>query len=284
MTDAKNRRSLMVYSALTADDLPDVMSSGADLVCFDLEDGTALPRKDEARLAIMQAFARRNQGGASALLRINSPRINHGLRDLLAVLDSASPPDGLVLPKVSHPLEVRWGGELLETHHPQMELIPLIEDQAGLDHANAIAAAHPMVSALFLGSVDLSGELRSDMSWDALFDARATLVRAASAAGIDCIDGPWLDVDDAAGLTEEVARVAAMGFTGKASYSPRQIATLHSAFTPNAEQLALALRVVAAVDSSATGGAVVDGRSVNKANAKGARRLLKLARRRGVYP
>ena len=148
--------------------------------------------------------------------------------------------------------------------------------------AAAIAAASPLVSALFLGSVDLSGELGSDMGWDALARARSALVEAASAQGIDCIDGPWLQVDDPEGLEQETRRIAAMGFTGKASYDVEQLATIHEIFTPSAAQIDLARRVIAAVAESPSGAARVDGRSVNKANAKGAKRLLELARRRGV--
>ena len=162
------------------------------------------------------------------------------------------------------------------------ELIPLIEDQAGVRNARAIASASERVSALFLGSVDLSGELRSNMGWDALLKARQCVVEAGSEFGLDCIDGPWLDADDLEGLQIELGRLAAMGFTGKASYDIQQIAAIHSAFTPSMDEVGLARRIIVAVTASDTGAARVDGKSVNKANAKAARRLLALAQRRGV--
>ena len=59
---------------------------------------------------------------------------------------------------------------------------------------------------------------------------------------------------------------------------------VHAAFTPSTADIDHAERVIAAVRSSATGGARVDGRSVNRASAKAAARVLELARRRGVYP
>ncbi|MCH9674742.1 MAG: CoA ester lyase [Gammaproteobacteria bacterium] len=288
VTSTRNttRRSVLVYSALATDRWDEAMHSGADVIFFDLEDGTTEERKDEGRTRIIETFAQgmptRPNDAPISLLRVNPPRTLHGLRDLVAVMESAVRPDGLVLPKVGHPEEVRWVADVLQTENLNLELMPLIEDQAGLRAAHEIAQASELVRSLFLGSVDLSGELRTAMGWDALYDARATLVRATSAAGIDCIDGPWLAVDDVDGLRDEAQRVASMGFTGKASYDPSQLTDIHAAFTPSSAQIALAERVIEAVDSSATGAARVDGRSVNKANAKGARRLLARAREMGV--
>lgn len=290
-----NRRSLMVFSALAIDRWDDVMGLGADLVCFDLEDGTVAARKDEARQVCLSAFensptrktALPSNGAAAAstrrLLRINSPRTVAGLKDLAAVAGLSRPPEALVLPKIGCAEDVRLVSDVLDDAGLASGLIPLIEDQAGVGNSRHIAAASPRVCGLFLGSVDLSGELGTDMGWDALYRARSMLVEAASEQCIDCIDGPWLDADDLDGLAHEAARLAAMGFTGKASYDPKQIPIIHAAFTPSANAIDYAERVVAAVANSASGGARVDGHSVNRANAKAARRVLDLARRRGVY-
>lgn len=278
----RNRRSLMMVPALAFERWDEVMRCGADMVCFDLEDGTVPTRKAEARLACLPCFARPVRAPVLRLLRINSPRDAHGLRDILALLELDAPPDGIVIPKVEQPQELRWVRDLLIARHPALEFIALIETPEGARRAHAIARAAPEVSALFLGAVDYAGELGSDMGWDALSLARGQLAAAAAQARIDCIDGPWLDADDLDGLAGEVRRVAAMGFTGKCSYDPAQISVIHAAFTPSAAQVEHAQRLIAAVDASPTGSARVDGRAVNKANAKAARRLLALAARRGV--
>ena len=179
--------------------------------------------------------------------------------------------------------DVTLVADVLHSAGKNIELIPLIESQAGVRNAAQIAAASPMVSALFLGAVDYSGELGSDMGWDALYRARAMLVEACSECRIDCIDGPWLDVDDMAGLRSELPRLARMGMTGKASYEPAQLPAIHAAFTPSEDEIDYAQRVIQAVQTSPTGGAKVDGKSVNKANAKGAERVLERARMRGVF-
>jgi (S)-citramalyl-CoA lyase len=287
----RNRRSLLVYSALAVERWDEVMYLGADMVCFDLEDGTAAERKDEARELCLSYIERRQAPSASqqttptlSLLRINSPHTLAGLKDIVAVAQMSHPPDGIIIPKTATAHDVRLVSNVLTHSVQSIEIIPLIETQSGVRNCRAIAAASPTVSALFLGSVDLSGELDSDMGWDALYRARSQLVEAASECDLDSIDGPWLSVDDTQGLASELARLAPMGFTGKASYDPSQIAAIHSAFTPSAEAIDKAQRIIDAVAASASGGARVDGQSVNKANAKGAARLIARARRRGVCP
>jgi len=277
---SRNRRSLMVHPALAIERWDEALRSGADMVCFDLEDGTVPARKDEARRSCLPCFARPGPASVLRLLRINAPRTADGLRDILALLELQCPPDGIVIPKVEHPEEVRWVRGLLVARHPGLELVPLIETPTGARRAHAIARAAPEISALFLGAVDYSGELGSDMGWDALALARGQLVAAAAQAGIDCIDGPWLDADDRDGLAAELRRLAAMGFSGKCSYDAAQIPAIHAAFTPSADAIEYAHRVIAAVEASLTGSARVDGRAVNKANAKIAHRVLALAARR----
>jgi (S)-citramalyl-CoA lyase len=266
MIASRNRRSLMVFSGLAAD------------------------RKDEARGRCVAAFEAARETGAERdagpgrLLRMNSPRTVAGIADLAAPVAMTHPPDGLVLPKVGCAEHVRLVADLLDECGHSCELIALIEDQAGVRECNAIASASERLGALFLGSVDLSGELGSGMGRDALYRGRSALVDAASARGIDCIDGPWLDADDLEGLQIEAARLASMGFTGKASYDAQRLPVLHAAFTPLPKAIDHAQRVISAVHESDTGGVRVDGKSVNRANAKAAQRVLKLARRRGVYP
>jgi len=282
-----NRRSILVYSALEVARWDEVMHLGADLVAFDLEDGTAEDRKDEARRLCLPYFAKAAQDalteGSRALLRINSPRTLHGIKDLCQVAELVHPPTGLILPKIEFAEDVTLVAEVLHSAGKNIELIPLIESQVGVRNASQIAAASSMVSGLFLGAVDYSAERRSDMGWDALYHARSLLVEACSECRIDCIDGPWLDVDDMAGMRLELPRLASMGMTGKASYEPVQLPAIHAAFTPSPDEIDYAQRVIQAVQASPTGGAKVDGKPVNKANAKGAAKVLDLARIRSVY-
>lgn len=281
-----NRRSLVMRSALATHEWSSLKLCRADMLCFDLEDGTAEEHKVSARDAVstfINEVAVPTINAAPQLyVRINSLQTLHGLEDLLALAKRPGQLTGLLIPKSESADEIRLIANLLADVACDIELILLIETPLGVRNAAALAGSSPAVAALFLGSVDLSGELGSNMQWDALVRARSILVEAASEHGLDCIDGPWLSRDDLAGLRTEAARVAAMGFTGKACYDVEQIEHIHAAFTPSIEQLQQAHAIIAAVSSSMTGAARVEGRSVNKANAKAARRLLALAKRFGV--
>jgi len=96
------------------------------------------------------------------------------------------------------------------------------------------------------------------------------------------MDGAFYDPEDEAGLIAEVERVAAMGFTGKASYHAGQIPHIHAGFTPSADAISQARRVLAAAVGDKVGNTRLDGKLVNAAIVKAARRLLALAERRGV--
>lgn len=274
------RRSLLFYPALESGRWDEAMNAGSDMVAFDLEDGTLPSRRSEARHDIMPRFEAPRLGEHPArLLRINNPRCDDGLRDLLAVHDCAAPPDGLILPKVEHAEEVRWQADVLAARHPQLELIVLVESPAGVRNATEIAMATrghagPQVTCLFLGTADFSASIQSDLGWDALYRARAEVVLAAREAGIDAMDGVWFDPSDDAGLRQEAERVAAMGFSGKASYDATQVPVIHHAFAPTPAEIDWAERVIAASESDTVGTARVDGKMVNESIARRARQVL----------
>jgi len=273
-------RSLLFYPALSPERWTEAMNSGADMIVFDLEDGTLPERRNEARNNVIKLFAApRSAAQPARLLRINNPRCDDGLRDLLVVHDCVAPPDGLILPKVEHPEEVRWQADILASRHPDLELIVLIESPLGVRNAAEIGfATHgrdgPQVTCLFLGTADFSASIESDLSWDALYHARSQVVLAAREAGIDAMDGVWFDRHDDVGLEQESKRVAAMGFSGKASYDSSQIPLIHHAFSPSAEQIDWAERVLAAAEVDRLGTARVDGKMVNESIARRARQLL----------
>ena len=276
----KLRRSLLFYPALSTDRWNEAMSSGADMVVFDLEDGTLPQRRSEARERILPMYARsKTASEPTRLLRINNPRSVDGVRDLLAVHDSAIAPEGLVLPKIEHPEEVTLVSDVLASRHPDLELVILIESPRGIRNAAKIASATlrregPQTTCLFLGTADFSASIESDLGWEALHNARSQIVLAAREAGIDAMDGVWFDPSDEEGLVEETQRIAAMGFSGKASYDAKQIPIIHTVLAPTTRQIDWAERVLAAAQSDTLGTARVDGKMVNESIARRARQVL----------
>lgn len=261
------RRSVLFFPALATERWNEALASGADMVVFDLEDGTPPGRRAEARAALLPCYARpRDVAGPLRLLRVNHPHTEDGVRDLLAVLECAAPPEGLILPKIEHDEEVRAVANLLAPRHPGLELVVLVESPRGVRNAAKIAAATrgrpgPQVTCLFLGTADFSASIGSDLGREALAHARAQVVLAAREAGIDAMDGVWFDAADTDGLRDEARRAAGMGFTGKASYDAAQLPVIHAAFAPTDAEAQWAARVLA-------------DRTVNEAIARRARNVL----------
>jgi len=258
------------------DRYPRALASGADLVCVDLEDAVAPDRKDEARRAVADLLDRGVWDGARTVLRVNHPAGPDGARDLKELgTRLADPASGLLMvPKVSSPddldpVRAATGG--------RRNLVAMVETLLGLRSVEEVAHADS-VTALLFGGVDLSSELGCALEWDALLHARSRVVFAAALAGIDAIDVPWLDLADGEGLAKEADAVRRLGFRGKAAIHPDQVSVVQSVFTPTAEQVARATRVVEGSEAHAGGVFLLDGRMVDRPVVEAARRTLVLAR------
>ena len=271
------RRSFIFAPALRPEIYPKALASGADIVCVELEDGVAPRDKAEARNNAMEMF---NQPGADdgveRILRVNCIRSAFGIADMNAVLNTETAPPAIMMPKVNSASEVQIMDELLSESELETRLHIIIETNAGLENVHDIARSSDRIDTLFFGAVDMSAELRCDNTWDSLVYARSRIVHAAAGAGVDAIDVPHLDLDDEAGLVRDAERARDMGFAGKGAIHPRQIPLINRVFTPDADALAKAQKLVDAFDAAGTGVVVVDGRLIEKPVLREMRRRLLL--------
>lgn len=269
------RRSLLFVPGSRPERFDKAAAAGADMVCIDLEDACPPDQKAEARDAALNWIA--SYGGPTLpVLRINSLRTVFGLKDLNVLADQQAA-DGLtlMLPKVESPEDVVIVDELLQ--NPSFRFIALVESARGIEAASEIARASDRLIGLMLGGADLAAELRSEMSWDALFYARSKLAFAASRTQLDLIDVPWLDVKDQAGLENETLRVAAMGFSCKAAIHPAQVEPINACLSPSAEEIARARKIVDACAASSDGALLVDGKLVDRPVLLAAQRIVAFA-------
>lgn len=258
----KARRSLLFVPGSRPERFDKAAAAGADMVCIDLEDAVLPAEKSSARdNAFAWASAARGRYRAEIVVRINSLRTLHGLRDLQYLIDSDQRDLTLMLPKVESATDLHIVDELLAGR--DMDLIALIESPGALLAARDIAGASPRLSALMLGAADLCAQMNCEMSWDALVFARGQLVAAANARQLDLIDVPYLDVNNAAGLTDESRRVRALGFTAKAAIHPAQVDAINAAFTPSPQDIQRAETVLAAFAAQGGGACLVDGKLVD---------------------
>ncbi|MDP6474111.1 MAG: CoA ester lyase [Alphaproteobacteria bacterium] len=272
------RRSLLFTPGLRTDRFAKALKGGADMVCLDLEDGVAPDFKDEARDKAIPALFDATLGAAARAMRINPIKTHTGMRDLLALCDFGSAPPALLLPKIESPEEVRWVAEILdEAGYDRTRLMVIIETTRALEAALDIASASPRNDTLLFGAADLSAELGSSLDWGALHYARGRAVHAASHAGLDLIDVPSLDIKDEEGLRSEARLAQRMGFTGKAAIHPVQVAPINEVFSPDAETVEFARRVIEAYEQSAAGVALLDGKVVEMPVVRAMRRALAIA-------
>jgi len=220
--------------------------------------------------------------GIERVVRINGLRTPFGLKDLAAIVEHPTPPDALMLPKVESADEVRIVAALLQRAARPVALHVIIESNAGLEHALSIAGASATIRSLLFGAVDMAAELGAAMDFTSLLYARSRVVHAAASHGLDAIDVPYLDLEDAAGLLEECRLVQALGYTGKAAIHPKQLAPINSVFTPGPERIAYAHKVIAAFERSPDGLVVIDGKLIEAPVVRSAHRTLAIAAATGA--
>ena len=259
------RRSFIFTPGLKPEMFPKALASGTDIVCIELEDGIAPKDKAKARQKALALFKTpQADDGVERVLRINSIRERFGMEDVNAIISTKTPPPALMMPKVRTPDEVVLLDQLLTEAGHVTRLHVIIETNEGLEAAYDIAKCSDRIDALFFGGVDMAAELRCPNTFESLIYARSRVVHASASAGLDVLDVPYLDLDDLQGMKKEAERVRDLGFTGKGSIHPKQIAALNEVFTPSKEKIARARSVISEFEAADTGLVVIDGKLVEK--------------------
>ena len=274
------RRSLLFVPGLRPDRFTKALESGADIVCVDMEDAVTLSRKDEGRALTLPLFGKDTHPHVEQMVRINALSTPDGLKDLTAIIESQAPPPAIMIPKIKSAEEVQLIETLLSAGPARnIRFCVIIETNQGLERVMEITRASSRIDSVILGAVDMSADLRCEKSWEPLLYTRSRLVHAAASAGIDLLDVPFLNLEDAEGLRREAQACARLGFTGKASIHPNQIRIIHEAFTPDENTIAKARKVCAAFEQDKTGLIVVDGELIELPVVRSMYRVLAIASR-----
>ena len=276
------RRSFIFTPGLRPEMFPKALASGADIVCVELEDGIAPKDKAEARQKALALFEQpQADDRVERIVRINSMRERFGIEDVNAVLATKTPPPALMMPKVRTPDEVVILDQLLTEAGHATRLHVIIETNEGLEAAFDIARCSPRIDAMFFGGVDMAAELRCQNTFESMIYARSRVVHASAAAGLDVIDVPFLDLDDPEGMRVEAEKVRDLGFAGKGSVHPKQIAALNEVFTPTEVQIERARRIISEFEKADTGLVVIDGKLIEKPVLRDMYRIVAIADRMG---
>lgn len=276
------RRSFIFTPGLKPEMYPKALASGTDIVCVELEDGIAPKDKDQARKLALALFETpQADDGVERILRINCLREKFGIDDVQAILTTDAPPPALMMPKVRTPDEIVMLDNLLTERGHDTRLHIIIETNAGLEACFEIARCSSRIDALFFGGVDMAAELRCENTWEPLLYARSRVVHAAASAGLDVIDVPYLDLEDHVGMVVAARQAKALGFSGKGSIHPKQIAALNDVFTPSEAEIARARHIIKTFDEADTGLVVIDGKLIEKPVLRDMYRIVAIADRIG---
>ncbi|MFJ9024695.1 HpcH/HpaI aldolase/citrate lyase family protein [Streptomyces sp. NPDC102259] len=253
------------------------LACGADVVIVDLEDAVAPDRKEYARTATAERL--REPQPVPVHVRVNaldSPFAAADLRTMAALPGVAA----LRLPKVTSPHQITRVAETVPpADHGATPLHALLETALGVEHAYAIACAHPSLRGIALGEADLRADLgiRDDAGLDW---SRARVVVAARAAGLaPPPQSVHPDIRDLEGLATSCAHGRRLGFLGRAAIHPRQLPIIERAYLPTQHELEEAETIVKAAAAEQGAQALPDGRFIDAAVVAMAQRTLSLAAR-----
>lgn len=287
------RRTMIFLSAQKPGLIKDPLIYGADSLMLDLEDAVAENQKDAARFSLYHALKTVDYGDTEVIVRINGLDTPHWREDVRVCVAAGA--DGVRIAKCESTGDVIAVEKAVEAAEEEFRkekgrtlLMAALESPKGILNAQEIAAA----SGRMFGIAISGGDLRRTMQVSPvrggveLNAARGLVVLAARAAGVQCFDTVFTDLNDEEGFRAEVLLDKQMGFDGKSLVNPRQIAAVHEIYAPSEKEITAAEKIVRAVRENAAKGVgvfTVDGKMIDIAFLPGAERTIALAKACGMY-
>lgn len=287
------RRTMMFMNAQKPGLIKDAYIYGSDSIILDLEDAVAENQKDAARFSLYHALKTIDYGNTEVIVRINGLDTPHWQEDIRCVVAGGA--DGIRIAKCESAQDVH----LVEEHILAAErevgveegrtlLMAALESPKGIMNAYEIVTASPRM----FGCAISGGDYRKSMHVQIvkggieMLAARGQMLIAARAAGVQCFDTMFPNIDDMEGFQAEVVQNREMGFDGKSVVNPKQIRFVHETFAPTKKEIAYAEKLVRSFNEQADSGVgvyTVDGKMVDIPFFEDARRILALAKACGVY-
>lgn len=271
------------------------LGCGADAVILDLEDSVGPSNKAEARGVVVETLqaASKRKGGPELWVRINPLNSDLALPDLAVTVGEG--PTGVILPKcegardllrLSHYLDAYETDAGLELG--RIRILPLVtETPAAVFTTGDYGGVTARLAGLTWGAEDLSAGLGASTNREAdgqfTFTcrlARSLCLAGAHAAGVAAVETVYTDFRDLAGLEAYARAGRREGFTGMLAIHPDQVGPINAAFTPSAEEVDHARRIVEAFNNAPGAGVVsLGGKMVDLPHLKQAQRILQTAAR-----
>lgn len=287
------RRTMMFLNCQKPGLIKDPYIYKPDSIMLDLEDAVAEKEKDVARFSLYHALQEINYRGVERVVRINGLDSPYWKEDIRCAVAGGC--DSIRIPKTESAKDVY----LVEKEVIQAEkefgipegrtlIMAAIESARGVMRALDICEASERLFGIALSGGDYTKDLQTHITGTGLelMGARQNMVIAARAAGVQCFDTVYTDLDNMEGFKQDVETIHLMGFDGKSIINPRQISVVHEIFTPKQKDIIFAEKVVREIDDKKAKGIgvfTVDGKMIDIAFYDGAKRTIELAKASGVY-
>ena len=287
------RRSMMLLNCQKPALIKDPYIYFPDSIMLDLEDAVALREKDAARYSLFHALREIDYRSVERVVRINGLDTDLWQEDVRCAVAGGC--DSVRIPKTETAEDVRRVEAAVEAAEQEFGVEPgrtlimaALESARGVMNAYEVCQASPRLFGIALSGGDYTKDLQTTISGTGveLMGARQHMIIAARAAGVQCFDTVYTNLDDMDGFRRDVETIHAMGFDGKSIINPRQIPIVHDVYTPRQKDIIFAEKVVREIESKQAQGVgvfTVDGKMIDIAFYAGAKRTLALARAGGVY-
>jgi len=264
----------------------------ADSLIIDLEDSVAPDVKGEARKLACEFIRDTDFGDKEVAVRINSLKTEYGKDDLNEMVQAQ--PNTLVIPKVEKAEELKELDSLITKIEKQqgfpvggVGMAALIETPLGILNIGEIAMSCARLSGLFFGAGDFVRETRGRITRERaeLHYPLMKIVVAARAANIDAVDSPYFDVRDLEGCEVNARQAKVLGYDGKSAIHPSQVEVINKVFTPTADEIDRAKRVIEVYEKAekeGKGATQLDGQLIEHVHVTISKRVLKIAERLGA--
>ena len=287
------RRTMMFLNAQKPGLIKDPYIYRPDSIMLDLEDAVAENQKDVARFSLYHALKEINYRGCERVVRINGLDTPYWEEDIHCAVAGGC--DAIRIPKTESALDVQRVEAVVEECEKkygipegQTLIMAAIESARGVMKALDICEASERMFGIALSGGDYTKDLQTHITGTGLelMGARQNMIIAARAAGVQCFDTVYTNLDDMDGFRRDVETIHLMGFDGKSIINPRQINIVHEIFTPTQKDIIFAEKVVKEIDEKKALGIgvfTVDGKMIDIAFYDGAKRTIELAKASGVY-
>jgi citrate lyase subunit beta/citryl-CoA lyase len=242
-----------------------------------------MPARPPPRLDLQATAENVARGGADVIVRVNRP-----WRQTMLDLEAAISPrvKALAVTKVDSADHIRLIDEVVSELEAERgmavgttQFMAMIETPGAWFQMPQIAKASTRIIALTLGGEDFALEMGMLPTAEALLMPKQQLAIAARAAGILPLGfiGTVADYQDLDAFRQTVRRSRKLGFRGASVIHPAQVPILNEEFSPAAEDVASARRIVTAYDGAVAAGRgsiSVDGKMIDVPVVLRARELL----------